>query len=202
MAPDRALNCESEAWVAHRSTSVSRPGVCIVSITAAVVGICAACVVSSLSECGYFLSHSAECVDTGSGGSWWLSCDMPAPTRGGVSRDGCGSRGVSVGSQRPLVVGLAMRFRSRRHRWRSFQAGSTLISRSRVCRPPRFVPSYGPGVRGKIPRRPRRPRLVLTSVAAHVQAVPAHARSTGWPDASWTRRAKPLQSREPRAGTG
>lgn len=93
MAPDRALNCESEAWVAHRSTSVSRPGVCIVSITAAVVGIiCAACVVSSLSECGYFLSHSAEWVDTGSGGSWWLSCDMPAPTRR-VSR----GTGVALG---------------------------------------------------------------------------------------------------------
>lgn len=103
MAPDRALNCESEAWVAHRSTSVSRPGVCIVSITAAVVGIiCAACVVSSLSECGYFLSHSAEWVDTGSGGSWWLSCDIAGSDSEGVSRDGCGSRGVSVGSQRPL----------------------------------------------------------------------------------------------------
>lgn len=97
-------------------------------------------------------------------------------------------------------VGLAMRFRSRRQRWRSSQAGLTLISRSRVSSA--AAPSYGPGVRGKIPRRPRRPRLVLTSVAAHVRAVPAHARSTGWPVASWTRRAKPLQSREPRAGTG
>jgi len=89
---------------------------------------------------------------------------------GDVSRDGCGSRGVSVGSQRPL--GLA---------WRCNFGPSTpvavsLLSRGRVgrrfeglvCRPPRFPP-YCPGVRGKIPRRPRRPRLVQTSVAAHVQ---------------------------------
>lgn len=201
IAPDRALNCESEAWVAHRSTSVSRPGVCIVSITAAVVGICAACVVSSLSECGYFLSHSAEWVDTGSGGSCWFSCDMPAPTRGGVSR----GTGVALGGS---LWGL-------RDPWGWSGDAIPVPSTPVAVFPSRFdvdfevscvssaaVPSYGPGVRGKIPRRPRRPRLVLTSVAAHVQAVPAHARSTGWPDASWTRRAKPLQSREPRAGTG
>jgi hypothetical protein len=166
IAPDRALNCESEALTAHRSTRVSRPEVCIVSITAAVVGRGAACVVSSLSECGYFLSHSAEWVDTGSGGSWWLSCDMPAPTRGCLSGRVWLLGGLCGVSQRPL--GLVWRCNSGPTPdtvslllGAKFDVVRSLVSSARL-------PPSCPGVRGKIPRRPRRPRLVLTSVAAHV----------------------------------